>query len=87
MHTMTTRQQKAAERKAFRARQAQLRTEGLAVVATGRCPCCGQGIHQNLSITGWWQCDGYGADGFRKNGATPCPGGWQVIIPRERDCA
>lgn len=49
----STRQQKAAERKAWKVRQAQLRTEGLAVVATKQCPCCGQGIRYNNAITGW----------------------------------
>lgn len=39
------------------------------IVAAGRCPVCGQGIHRNIALTGWWQCDGYGAEGFRKAGA------------------
>jgi hypothetical protein len=42
------------------------------VVATGACPDCGQGLHRNLALAGWWQCDGFGAEGFRKAGAKPC---------------
>jgi hypothetical protein len=44
-------------------------------LAVNHCPECGQGVHRNLALTGWVQCDGYGADGFRRNGARPC--GWQ----------
>lgn len=40
------------------------------------CPECGQHVHRNLSLTGWVQCDGFGADGFRKDpNAKPC--NWQ----------
>ena len=43
---------------------------------TNVCPSCGGGVHRNLALTGWVQCDGFGADGFRKNpNATPCS--WQ----------
>ena len=57
----------------------ELREKGIAIVATGRCPDCGQGLHRNLSITGWWQCDGFGAETHRKPGAKPC--GYDIIIP------
>lgn len=63
-------------------RQAQLRAEGLAILQKGCCPDCGQALRQNLAITGWWQCAGYGAEGFRAAGSKPCS--WQVIIPEER---
>lgn len=33
------------------------------------------GVRQNLALTGWVQCDGYGAEGFRKAGSKPCA--WQ----------
>ena len=62
------------------AREAELRAEGLAVVQTGRCPTCGKGLSRNRAITGWWQCEQYGAEGFRKDSTLP-PCSWQVIIP------
>ncbi len=61
-------------------RTAQLIAEGTAVVSAGCCPDCGQAIRSNNSITGWFQCAGYGAEGFRAAGSRPCS--WQVIIPR-----
>ena len=42
------------------------------VVATGRCPECGQPLVRNSALAGWWQCSGYGAEGFRVAGATHC---------------
>lgn len=43
-----------------------------AVVATGKCPECGQALRRNLSLAGWWQCSGFGAEGFRATGSTKC---------------
>ena len=40
-------------------------------VARGTCPVCGERIRRNLSLTGWYQCDQFGAEGFRKNAAKP----------------
>jgi hypothetical protein len=76
---ITARQMKAEAKKNAAARREKLRAEGIAVVSTGVCPCCGQKIVRNLSITGWFQCAGYGAEGFRAAGSKPCS--WQVIIP------
>lgn len=60
-------------------RMARARAETAAVVATGRCPTCGAGLRQNLSITGWWQCEQLGADTHRKNPALPsCD--WQGFV-------
>jgi hypothetical protein len=71
---MTTEQR--AARKAVRAEQiariAAALAHGRAVVATGRCPQCGQALRRNLALAGWWQCAGYGAEGFRAAGSTPC---------------
>lgn len=64
------------------ARSTQLRTEGLAQIQSGRCPNCGQPIRRNLAITDWFQCAGYGAEGFRDAGSKPCS--WQVILPKAR---
>ncbi len=63
----------AADTKArIEAAQAETR----AVVASGKCPCCGSGIRRNLSIAGWHQCEQYGAEGFRKDSTKP-PCSWQ----------
>lgn len=58
--------------KEWKAKQARLHAEARAIVAIGHCPECGQGLRRNRSLTGWWQCDGYGAEGFRKAGSKPC---------------
>jgi hypothetical protein len=43
---------------------------------SNKCPQCGGGVHRNLALTGWVQCDGFGTEGFRKNpSAVPCS--WQ----------
>jgi len=42
-----------------------------AVVASGACPRCGGGIHRNLALSGWWQCDQYGETIFRKQPGLP----------------
>lgn len=52
-------------------RMAELQAEAQAVVSTGKCPTCGAGLRRNLSIAGWWQCDQYGAEGFRKDDSKP----------------
>lgn len=50
--------------------------EAREALSSNVCPSCGGGVHRNLALTGWVQCDGFGADGFRKNpNATPCS--WQ----------
>lgn len=56
----------------YRERNARQLAEAQAVVATGRCPKCGQGLRRNLALAGWWQCSGFGAEGFRAAGSTPC---------------
>ena len=37
------------------------RREVLAVVQAGSCPQCGSGLHRNLALSGWWQCDRFAA--------------------------
>lgn len=68
-----TRQQREAREARIAARHA----EASEALASNTCPGCGQGVHVNLALAGWVQCDGFGADGFRKNDATPCAGAWQ----------
>lgn len=69
------RAEKKAARDASNARIAAAQSEARAALHAGKCPTCGQGVHLNSSMTGWVQCDGYGAIGFRKAGAVSC--GWQ----------
>lgn len=42
------------------------------IAMAGKCPICGQELRRNLSLTGWWQCVGFGAEGFRSAGSTQC---------------
>jgi hypothetical protein len=45
--------------------------KAIEIVKTGKCPDCGAGLRQNLSLQGWWQCDQYGSEGFRKDDSKP----------------
>jgi hypothetical protein len=51
----------AAQRKAQRDRLEQIRAEVLAIVSRGFCPDCGSELRRNLALTGWWQCEQFGA--------------------------
>jgi hypothetical protein len=70
-----TKVQKAAETRRRnreskeRIRQAQEETRR--VVESGVCPKCGAGLRRNSSMTGWWQCEQFGAEGFRKDSSKP----------------
>ena len=55
------------ERKRMEASLAKAR----AIVDTGKCPVCGAGLKRNLALSGWWQCEQYGAEGFRKDSSKP----------------
>lgn len=35
------------------------------IVATGKCPDCGAGLRRNVALSGWWQCEQYGAESYR----------------------
>ena len=73
-----TREQ-CAERKAKEAERAKRMEAEKAIVATGKCPRCGRNIRPNSAIRGWYQCEQYGAEGFRKDSSQPsCD--WQTII-------
>jgi len=51
------------------------------IVATRKCPQCGQGLTRNLAAPlGWWQCVGYGVEGFRKPGSKEC--NFQLRLPK-----
>lgn len=69
--SLEERRERARARKASAERIAQQQAETRAVVATGKCPQCGRGLRRNLSLTGWWQCEQLGAEGFRKDPNAP----------------
>jgi len=54
------------ERLAHKQRMDAIRQESIRIVSTGICPQCGTELRRNSSIAGWWQCDCYGMDQFRK---------------------
>ena len=72
---MTATQTRKEARKASQARMDAASRETKAAWDANTCPDCGQGLRRNLALTGWVQCDGFGAEGFRKAGSTPC--NWQ----------
>lgn len=53
----------------------------LPIIQAGKCPACGAKLRANLSITGWWQCEQLGAEGFRKDSSKPsCD--WQEFLSK-----
>lgn len=70
-----TRAEKAAETRKRnreskeRIKRAQEETRG--VVKSGVCPLCGAGLRRNSSMTGWWQCEQFGTEIFRKDSTKP----------------
>lgn len=67
--------QKAAETRRRRA-EAKARIEAALaeaqrIVASGKCPNCGSGLRRNLSMAGWWQCEQFGSEWFRKDPSRP----------------
>lgn len=72
------RTEKLVARKAHAARMESLQSAARAVVANGKCPDCGAGIHRNITIAGWWQCDRSGSASFRRdNTGAHCS--WQTF--------
>lgn len=59
------------ERKASQARIEVAQAETRAIVKKERCFECGSGIKRNLALPGWYQCEQYGAEGFRKDPTKP----------------
>jgi len=62
-----TRKRNAESKARIDAAQAEMRVH----VARGVCPDCGRKLKRNMSIAGWWQCEQYGAVGFRKDPEQP----------------
>jgi hypothetical protein len=50
-----------------------------AIVAALRCPQCGGGIKRNNTISGWWQCEQFGAETHRKDPSRPACS-WQDFV-------
>lgn len=69
--TPTARQAKRAERLASEARMEAAREETRQIVAAGKCPQCGRKVKRNLALTGWYQCEQFGAPGFRADATQP----------------
>lgn len=58
-------------RKCTAERVEERRTKARAVVRTGACPWCGSKLRSNLALAGWWQCEQFGAEGFRARAYEP----------------
>lgn len=69
--TNEERRERAASRKASEAHMATANQEARKAITSNQCPSCGGHVHRNLSLTGWVQCDGFGAEGFRKDPNAP----------------
>jgi len=54
-------------KKEYQARMDAIHSESLRIRNTGKCPVCGAGLRDNLSLAGWVQCEQYGSAGFRKD--------------------
>jgi len=58
---------KRGNRKEWKERMAQIKANNRKIWDSGKCPVCGSALRQNLALTGWIQCEQYGAEGFRKD--------------------
>jgi hypothetical protein len=77
MNSTTKRTKKISpEQIASNARIAKSQAEAQGALQANRCPACGCGVTRNLSITGWVQCEQFGAPQFRKR-PTDAPCNWQ----------
>lgn len=60
-----------AEQLAANTRMAAVRLATTIAVGLNKCPTCGRPLRRNLSLAGWYQCEQFGAVGFRKDAAKP----------------
>ncbi len=51
--------------KCYQVKRNESRNKSIAIVASNKCPDCGSELHRNLSMLGWYQCNRFGAEGFR----------------------
>jgi ribosomal protein L37AE/L43A len=63
--------QRKTQREAQKARIEKAQAEARTIVVTGVCPQCGKPLRRNLSLSGWWQCEQFGAVGWRKSSELP----------------
>ena len=73
--TATTRATRAAQRE----RLAAVYRQAADALATNTCPMCSAGVHLNLALTGWVQCDRFGSGHFRRD-MTGNACGWQAFL-------
>ena len=66
-----TRREKQQARLEARRRIEAAQQKARTIVATGMCPTCGAGLRRKLALSGWWQCEQYGAEEFRKDASKP----------------
>lgn len=74
-----TRKEKAQQRKEDNERLEAIRAANRVIVSSGTCPLCGGTLRRNLSLTGWFQCEQLGAEGFRKDSSRPSCS-WQAFV-------
>lgn len=55
--------------------------ENRAILDGGKCPVCGRSLRYNASITGWWQCEQLGAEGFRADASLPSCNFQMFVVP------
>ena len=63
-----TKEERAAKKwewNEYRERRIQILIRNLAIIRSKVCPLCGCGIHRNLSLSGWWQCNASGTEQYR----------------------
>ena len=41
------------------------------IVSIGKCPQCGLPLKRNNAMTGWYQCEQYGSEQFRRDALKP----------------
>lgn len=75
---LTARQNARRARQDQLAKLAKLKAIAREIVAIGRCPECGRPIRRNLALAGWWQCQQFGAAGFRADSTLPACD-WQTF--------
>ena len=84
---MTTAQRTAktrATRAAQQERLAAVYRQAADALATNACPLCSAGVHRNLALTGWVQCDRFGSGHFRRD-MTGDACGWQAFMAPRRN--
>lgn len=69
--TLQEKRDRRAENKAQIERMNAAKAETRRIVAAGVCPTCAGKLRRNLALTGWYQCEQLGTEGFRKDASKP----------------